>query len=107
MTSTDLAFYVQLHVKPQHVEEWKGLLAAVIESMSREDSFVSCTLHQSLEDENLFTLYERWSEPSVEAFVENQMGKDYRQAYEARLPELLETPRSASIAVCLETWNKS
>ena len=106
MKSPDLAFYVQLEVKPQYVGEWKELLAELIENMSRETAYVSCTLHQSLEKENLFTLYERWSEPTVEAFVSNQMAKDYRQEYEGKLVEWLETPRTASIVQCLETWSK-
>ncbi len=107
MSSTDLAFYVQLPVKSQCVEEWKGLLAEVIDEMSKEDTFVSCTLHQSLEKENLFILYERWSEPSVDAFVSNQMTKEYRKVYEDRLAELLESPRNASIALCLQTWDSN
>ena len=106
MTSNHLTFYVQLHVKPEHIIEWKELLQGVLEKMSLEDTFVSCTLHQSLENEYLFTLYERWDEPSVDSFVSSQMSKEYRRLYEERLAELLESPRTASIAVSLQTWNK-
>ena len=106
MTSKHLTFYVQLQVKPEHVSEWRELLQAVLEKMSLEDTFISCTMHQSLENENLFTLYERWNEPTVDSFVSRQMSKEYRRLYEEKLPELLESPRTASIAISLQTWNK-
>ena len=106
MNSTDLVFYVSLHVKSQYVEEWKRLVTEVIDNMSQEGTFVTCSLHQSLENESLFTLYERWSEPSLDAFVSNQMAKEYRKVYEQRLPALLEAPRVTSIVHCLQTWDK-
>lgn len=68
MASTDLVFYVRLHVRPERVEEWKAAVGEVIERMSKEDAFVSCYLHQDSADPNLFTLYERWAEPSVTIF---------------------------------------
>jgi quinol monooxygenase YgiN len=106
MAAAELAFYVRIHVRPECVSQWRREVDVVIEHMSREDAFVSCYLHQDAQDPNLFTLYERWNEPSVEAFLRNQ-DKPYRQAYEAKLPALLQRPREAAVLVPLAEWHKT
>jgi quinol monooxygenase YgiN len=105
MAAAELVFYVNVHVKPGCVAQWKQEVEAVIEQMSREDAFVSCYLHQDAQDPNLFTLYERWNEPSVEAFLRNQM-KPYREEYEAKLPALLQRPREPAVLLPLGEWHK-
>jgi quinol monooxygenase YgiN len=106
MANSDLVFYVKLHVKPECVEEWKHAVNEIAERMSHEDAFVACYLHQDMQDPNLFTLYERWSESSVDAFLKNQM-KPYRQAYEAKLPALLQRPREPAVLSPLGEWHKA
>jgi quinol monooxygenase YgiN len=103
MTSDHLVFYVKLHIKPDRVREWRRAFQEIAEAMSQETAFVSCFLHQDAQDKNLFTLYERWAEPSVEAFLENQM-KPYRVEYDAKLPDLLQRPREADVLVPLGQW---
>jgi quinol monooxygenase YgiN len=103
MTSDHLVFYVKLHVKPDRVREWRRAFQEIAEAMSQETAFVSCCLHQDAQDKNLFTLYERWAEPSVEAFLENQM-KPYRIEYDAKLTDLLQRPREAQVLVPLGQW---
>jgi len=105
MASNDLVFYVKLHVKPQRVDEWRHAVDAIIERMAEEPEFVACYLHQDSQDPCEFTLYERWREPSVEAFLNNQM-KPYRIAYDAKLPDLLQRPREAAILKPLDEWHK-
>ncbi|WP_076592709.1 putative quinol monooxygenase [Herminiimonas arsenitoxidans] len=108
MVKQDLVFYVQLHIKPEYVQEWKTAVTALIEQMAKEEAFVSCTLHQDVQDENLYTLYERWSEASVETFMANQVtATTYRQAYEERLPTWLQTPRTASVVRYVQEWRSS
>jgi quinol monooxygenase YgiN len=106
MANTDLVFYVKLHVKPECVEEWKQAVNEIIELMSVEDAFVACYMHQDTQDPNLFTLYERWNERSVEAFLEHQM-KPYRAAYDAKLPALLQRPREPAVLLPLGEWHKA
>lgn len=103
MASEDLVFFVQLHLKPERVEEWKVAVRRLIDLMSLEDAFVTCRLDQSTEDPTLFTLYERWREASVEAFVEHQM-KPYRTEYERLLPELLRRPRATMVLRPVQEW---
>jgi quinol monooxygenase YgiN len=50
-------------------------------------------------------LYERWNEPSVEAFLQHQ-DTPYRRAYEARLPALLERPREPTVLLPINEWHK-
>lgn len=106
MSTETLVFYVKLYVRPDRVEEWKAAVRTVIDAMSKEKAFISCTLHQDADDENLFTLYEQWAEPSVEAFLKNQM-KPYRVAYEQELDTLLQRPREPQVLKLLDQWSKS
>jgi quinol monooxygenase YgiN len=101
----ELAFIVQLHLKPERVDEWKRAVVELIDRMSEEEAFVTCLLDQSTEDPNMFTLYERWREPSLEAFVKNQM-KDYRKCYEEMLPDLLQVPRKAMVLRPIHEWHR-
>ena len=95
MPSSDLVIYVQFHVKPEYVQAWKEAVMEVIDHMSKESTFVTCYMHQDAQDANIFTLYERWSELSVDDFVMNQLAKSYRKAYEEKLPTMLQSPRQA------------
>lgn len=103
--SKELAFYVNFHVKPEAVEKWKESAKEVINQMSKEDTFIVCYMHQDAEDPNKFTLYERWAEPSMEAFIENQLNaKEYRKTYEEILPDMLQSPRTFSVLNTLQKW---
>jgi quinol monooxygenase YgiN len=105
--SSDLVFYVQLHVKPEYVQDWKDAVMEAIDHMSKETTFVTCYLHQDAEDANRFTLYERWNEPTVEAFVKNQMdAKLYRKSYEEKLPAMLQSPRTVSVLHYIKEWHR-
>lgn len=100
-----LVFYVKLYVKPERVDDWLSAVREIIEHMSHEDAFVACYLHRDASDPSLFTLYERWNEPSVESFLQNQM-KPYRIAYDAKLPELLQRPREPAVLQPIQEWHK-
>lgn len=104
MANGDLVFHVRLWVKPERVEEWKQAVREIVGHMAKEPAFVACYLHQDAQDTNAFTLYERWREPSVEAFLANQ-AKPYRAAYEARLPDLLQRPREPTVLLPLDEWH--
>jgi quinol monooxygenase YgiN len=107
MQDGDLVFYVKLDLRPEFVSEWKAAVRTVIELMSRETAFVSCSLQQDANDPLSYTLYERWREPSVEAFVRNQFeGKDYRQAYETHLAGWLKAPRTTSVLRHIQEWRR-
>lgn len=105
MPNNDLVFYVKLHIKPDCVQEWLQEFHSIVDEMSKEKAFVSCYLHRDASDKTLYTLYERWAEPSVEAFLKNQM-KPYRVQYDAKLERLLQRPREAQILVPLGSWEK-
>jgi hypothetical protein len=50
----ELVFIVQLHLKPERVEDWKRAVIELIDRMSQEDTFVTCQLDQRTEDPNMF-----------------------------------------------------
>jgi hypothetical protein len=72
----ELVFIVQLHLKPERVEDWKRAVNEPIDRMSQE-----------------------------EAFVRNQM-KDYRKRYEEMLPDLLQAPRKAMTLRPVQAWHR-
>lgn len=103
----EISFYVNFYIKPEYTEVWLKAATHVLESMSAEDSFISAYLHKDINDSTRFTLYERWNEPSMEAFIKNQLqGKDYRDEYEKLLPEWSKCPRTFSQLEPLMEWNK-
>jgi len=102
-----LAFYVEFHLKPEFVEEWKQGALEVLNKMSKEDTFVSAYMHVDANDPTKYTLYEVWSEPSREAFFENQLNsKEYRAEYEKNLPQMLQSPRVITFLDLLDEWHQ-
>jgi quinol monooxygenase YgiN len=98
-----LVFYVRLRVKPERIDEWLQAVHGIVDAMSKEDTFLSCTLHRDANDPTLFTLYERWTEPDVDTFLARQ-DTPYRRDYEAKLPDLLQGPREPQVLVPLAHW---
>jgi len=106
MSGSTLVFFVKLRVKPECVQQWLGALEALLVDMQREPAFVSCHLDRDAHDPCLFTLYEHWNEPSVEAFLAHQ-DTPYRQRYEALLPRLLQGPREPQVLLPQRSWSRT
>jgi quinol monooxygenase YgiN len=105
--SKHLVFTVEFHVKPEAESEFLASLNQVIENMAREETFVCSYLHQDTNKANTYLIYERWSEPSFEAFVENQLkGKRYRDDYEAKIADWLVEDRKISVLSPTGEWSK-
>ncbi|WP_051252563.1 putative quinol monooxygenase [Ferrimonas kyonanensis] len=103
--SQDLVFTVEFNIKPHAREAFLASLTQLVTAMATEETFVSTYLHQDAEDANKFLIYERWSEPSMDAFMENQLrGKAYRDEYEAQLPDWSASPRKISVLRPLGLW---
>lgn len=103
----DLAFTVEFNVKPEFKEEFLASLHDVVENMAKEDTFVATYLHKDANNPNKFVIYERWSEPTFEAFVENQLkGKRYRDEYEANISKWLEKDRGITVLEPIGEWVK-
>jgi quinol monooxygenase YgiN len=92
----DVVFTILLHLKSGCESEFLRLLAPVLDAMRHETTFINAVLHQDPEDPTRFMLYETWAD--LDDVTQVQIHRDYRQAYWARLPELLREPRQ------IETW---
>lgn len=90
-----IAAVVVLCVKPGREEEFLALLHPVLDAMRHEASFVEAALHRDPEDPSRFMLHETWADR--DDLVEVQMKRPYRDAYWARLPELLAAPREVQV----------
>jgi quinol monooxygenase YgiN len=95
MGSGQLVVVVSLHLKPGAEEEFLRLLMPVLDAMRHEVSFINAVLHRDPDDPTRFMLYETWADR--DDLVEVQMKRAYRQAYEARLAELLREPRQVQL----------
>jgi quinol monooxygenase YgiN len=91
----EVAVLVYLNAKPESCEEFLRLLTPVLDAMRHESTFISAILHRNRQDPSSFMLYEVWADH--DDLVNVQMKRDYRAAYEARLPDLLREPRRAVI----------
>lgn len=90
-SSAGIVFAVSLHVKAGCEDEFLTLLAPVLDAMRHEATFINAVLHQDPDDPTRFMIYETWAD--LNDVAEVQVKRDYRRAYEARLPELLREPR--------------
>lgn len=88
-----IAFIVRLPAKHAHARELEQGLLDVLDAMASEPDFVTTYLHQPPDDPDTFVLYEVWA-CSREHFMQHHLGKPYRQAYEAQLPQWLRAERS-------------
>lgn len=103
--SKHLVFYVEFEVKPECIDKFLKGATGVLEAMSKEDTFVSTYFHRDANNPNKFTLYERWTEPSMEAFMKNQVeGKSYRDEYESYVSDLLLSPRKFTVLEPIGEW---
>ena len=68
-----------------------ALLNDVFEAMKGEETFVSATALRGTQDPDTILLCENWIDR--ENFMSVQLKRPYRHRYEARLPELLRSPR--------------
>jgi quinol monooxygenase YgiN len=73
----------------------------VIDGVRTEKTFINNFLHQNPDDPTRFMVYENWVDK--DEFLAVQMKRDYRSAYEARLPDLLAEPRRVEVWQPLRT----
>ncbi len=103
----NLVFTVEFNVKPEAREAFLASLNEVIEKMAQEETFVCTYLHRDASDPNKFLIYERWAEPSFEAFVEHHLkGKRYRDEYESKVSEWLVKDRGISVLEPMGEWQQ-
>jgi quinol monooxygenase YgiN len=94
MSRKQFTILVSIPLKPGRADEFLALLNDVFDAMEVEDTFVNATALRSADDPDTIMLFETWLDR--ENFMSEQMKRPYRELYEARLPELLRTPREVS-----------
>lgn len=102
-----LVFYVELDVKPNWIERFVEEASKVLETMSHEETFIDTCFHRNVNEPNKFTLYERWNEPSMDAFVQNKLeARAYRAEYEKILPDMLANPGTFTLLDSIGEWKR-
>jgi quinol monooxygenase YgiN len=92
MSAPLLSFIVHLPARAGRLVELEAGVRQVLQAMSAEPDFVHCVLHRSQGAPGTLVVYETWR-CSREHFLSTHLGRDYRAAFEGRLPELLEGER--------------
>jgi quinol monooxygenase YgiN len=93
MSRKPFTILVSIPLKPGRAAEFLALLHDVFDAKV-EDTFVNATALRSADDPDTIMLVETWLDR--ENFMSVQMKRPYRGRYEARLPELLRTPREVT-----------
>jgi quinol monooxygenase YgiN len=86
-----IVFIVSIHVKPGCEAEFLRLVTPVLDAMRHEATFINAALHRDPADPTRFMLYETWAD--LDDVAQVQIHREYRQAYMARLPDILREPR--------------
>src|SRR6202023_462973 len=94
MTGQPFTLLVDIPFKTGRADEFMALLNDVFDAMKVEETFVSATALRGAEDPDTILLFENWIDR--ENFMSVQLKRPYRDRYEARLPELLRSPRKLS-----------
>src|SRR6202521_1490543 len=94
MTGQRFTLLVDIPLKPGRSDEFMALLNDVFEAMKVEETFISATALRGAEDPDTILPFENWIDR--ENFMAVQLKRPYRDRYEARLPELLRSPRKLS-----------
>jgi len=101
-----ISFYINYHIKKEHIDTWQKAVNNMLEKMSGEENFICAYLNKDANDSTHFTLFERWDEPSLESFIENQLQKkNYRIDYEQNIAKWSKCPCSHSNLHPIEEWH--
>ena len=90
-----VTYAIRFTVRPAERERFARLLGGVLDAMRHEATFVDAMLHDNPEDPCDVLLVETWEDH--DDVVSVQLGRAYREAWHAALPELLERPREVSV----------
>jgi quinol monooxygenase YgiN len=94
MSRKSFTILVSIPLKPGRAAEFVALLNDVFDAMKVEDTFVNAIALRKADDLDTTMLVETWLDR--ENFMSVQMKRPYRGQYEARLTELLRTPREVT-----------
>ncbi len=74
---------VVVKAKPEHQQEIKNLLYSLPELSIKEDACIEYEVHQSIDDENIFILHEKWeSLDGLSLHNEQQYSKDFFASFD-------------------------
>jgi quinol monooxygenase YgiN len=90
-----VTYAIRFAVRPAQRARFEALLAGVLDAMRHEATFVDAALHANPEDPCDVLLVETWEDH--DDVVSVQLGRAYREAWHAALPELLERQRAVSV----------
>jgi len=80
---------VVVKAKPEHQQEIKNLLYSLPELSIKEDACIEYEVHQSIDDENIFILHEKWESLDGLSFHNKQQ---YSKDFFASFDKLQEQP---------------
>ncbi len=100
-----IVLIVSLRVEPSQRNHLRDTLIQLFDLIRREETFVTATLHDDLEDDRHLLVYEVWRE-TRESFLASQLSKPYRANYEKQLLEL-NVERTGNWLKPAASWNST
>lgn len=77
---------VTFSIKPEFADEFVSIVSQVLDKMRHEENFVTTTLCRDSATPGRFFLFETWK--SRARFIAEDLSREYRRPYEARLEEI-------------------
>ena len=102
MMSAHIVLIVRFHYKPKKKEAFLKSLCSLIDVMANEVDFVNAILHEAPDDPGQLVVYEIWK-GTRESWLRDQMPQSYRQEYEHKVEEFLES-RTVDWLLPLVEW---
>ena len=90
-----VAYVIEFRVREGQRERFVTLITGVLSAMRHEATYRSAMLHEAPADPLHFLLHEVWEDH--DNVVNVQLHRDYRKAWHAALPEILEGERRIGI----------
>lgn len=81
--------YIRFRIKPGRREEFRQALYNIIETMKHEPTWIDAIVLDDPENPDDLLLYETWA-GSKEAWIAEQLDREYRVPYEKIVAELVE-----------------
>jgi quinol monooxygenase YgiN len=100
-----ITLIVRFKVEESAQAQFVSRLQEVFSDIEREETFVEASLLQDRDDPTSIVNYEVWHE-SPESFMQNQMTKEYRKAFEQAIIDL-RVERAPSWYRSVAEWKKS
>lgn len=100
----EMVLVVRLRVEKSARNVLRDHLIELFDRIGDEDTFISATVMEDIQDPEQLLVYEVWRE-TLESFLANQMSKPYRSKYEKLILDL-KVERTPQLLKAVGSWHR-